>query len=49
MDVFIIRAGVVDNIATVDSLETAQQLWPDATVVARTPENAHVGIGDPAP
>lgn len=55
MDVFLIRDGVVENVASFDSIESARLLHPEYTCVERTPENAYkadgepVNIGDPAP
>lgn len=46
MDVFLIRDGVIENVAVFDSLEHAQQLCPEHTVVERVEENRHLNIGD---
>lgn len=54
MDVFLIKDCIVQNIASVPSLEMAVALYPDFTVIEKTPENAYLGDtpinpGDPAP
>lgn len=49
MDVFLIRNGVIENIASVDSMEQAVTFWPDYTLIERTEELAHLNPGDPAP
>ena len=54
MDVFLIKDGVVVNIASVSSMEAALALFPEFTVIEKTPQNAYLGDspinpGDPAP
>lgn len=54
MDFFLIKGGVVQNIAAFESLEMAQALCPTYTVVERTAQNAYLGDtpvdpGDAAP
>ena len=49
MDILLIRNGLVENIASADSMEQAAALWPDYTLIERTEELAHLNPGDPAP
>ena len=49
MDVFLIKDGIVENVASYESMEQASKLAPDYTLVERTPENEHINIGEPAP
>jgi len=46
IDVFLIKDGNAVNIIVVESLDLAQQLFPDLTVVERTDDNRHINPGD---
>lgn len=48
MDFFLIKDGTVQNIVVVESLEKAQVLFPDMTIIERTEANATTQIGDAA-
>jgi len=48
-DVFLVKDGVVTNIAKIESMELAQELFPDLTVVERTADNDYINPGDPMP
>jgi hypothetical protein len=45
MDVLLIIDGVVDNCICADSVERAQEIYPDQLCMERTPDLAHVGPG----
>lgn len=47
MDIYLIRAGIVENIVSVASLEQAAQMYPEHTLVERTPDNSHHADGSP--
>tara|TARA_R110002126_G_scaffold10363_2_gene47168 strand:+ start:6323 stop:6475 length:153 start_codon:yes stop_codon:yes gene_type:complete len=46
IDVFLIKDGIVANIIVIESLDLAQQLFPDLTAVERTDDNKHINPGD---
>lgn len=46
MDVFLIANGVAENCICADSVERAQQFYPDHICIERTPELAQFGPGD---
>lgn len=45
MEVILIKDGCVENVICADSVERAQQFYPDHQCVERTPELAQVGPG----
>lgn len=47
MDIFLIRDGVVQNVASVETMEQAQAMYPDLTIVGRTEANAYNAEGNP--
>ena len=49
VDVFLVKDGIVANIIFIESLDLAQELFPDLTVVERTEDNEHINSGDPMP
>jgi hypothetical protein len=46
MDVFLIINGVIENCICADSVERAQQFYPDHICIERTPELSQFGPGD---
>jgi hypothetical protein len=48
-DFFLIKNGVIVNIALIESFELAVELFPDLTIVERTEDNKHLNTGDLAP
>jgi hypothetical protein len=48
-DFFLIKGGIIVNIALIESLELALKLFPDFTIVERTEDNKHLNPGDAAP
>lgn len=46
MDIYLIKDGIVDNIASFESLEQAIELRPDMICIVRDETNAHFNPGD---
>ncbi len=46
MDVFLIKDGKVENIILIESIELAERLFPDYTLVVRDDTNKHINPGD---
>ena len=46
MDIYLIKDGIVDNIASFESLEQAQLLRPEMICIVRDETNSHFNPGD---
>lgn len=46
MDIYLIKDGVVENIAVFESVAQAQQFYPEHTCIERTETNAHINPGE---
>ena len=48
-DIFLIKDGIVANIAKIESMDLARELFPDFDLIERTEDNANINPGDPMP
>ena len=46
MDVFLVKDGKVENIIVVNSMEDANQYFPDYIIIERDDSNRHLNPGD---